>query len=92
MASIVAQLGITESTPARVLQAIRRMAQDLTIDIGTVTAYADERREVRQQIAQAWEWYEAHENNGHLEPHELAYADLNSDWMADGEAEGEDNE
>lgn len=36
---------------------------------------ANERYEYDREIAAAWAAYEAHKGNGHLWPHELAYAD-----------------
>lgn len=75
MASILADLSITEHTPLAVLQGVRTIIQGLTLDVGIAAAYADERRRVRDEIDAAWAAYEAHEGNGHLWPHELAYAD-----------------
>jgi len=75
MASILADLSITEHTPLAVLQGVRTIIQGLTLDVGIATAYADERRRVRDEISAAWAWHDEHENNGHVMPHELAYAD-----------------
>lgn len=90
MASIAARLGITESAPVQMIRGLRRIAQDLTVDYGTVLAYADERYRAASEIAQAWAWYEANVEQAHVQPHELAYADLNSDWLADGDDAGLD--
>ena len=75
MASILADLNITEHSPLAVLQGVRNIIQGLTLDVGIATAYADERRQVRDEISAAWAAYEAHENNGHVMPHELAWAE-----------------
>ncbi len=75
MASILADLSITEHSPLTVLQGVRRIIQGLTLDVGIATAYADERRLMRDEIDAAWAAYEAHENNGHVMPHELAWAE-----------------
>ena len=75
MASILADLSITEHTPLAVLQGVRNIIQGLTLDLGIATAYADERRLMRAEIDAAWAAYEAHENNGHVMPHELAWAE-----------------
>lgn len=48
---------------------------------------ANERHEYDREIAAAWAAYEAHEGNGHLWPHELAYADGLNEYE-----EGMDNE
>lgn len=75
MASILADLSITEHSPLAVLQGVRNIIQELTLDVGIATAYADERRLMRAEIDAAWAAYEAHENNGHVMPHELAWAE-----------------
>ena len=75
MASILADLSITEHTPLAVLQGVRNIIQGLTLDVGIATAYADERRLMRAEIDAAWAAYEAHDGNGHVMPHELAWAE-----------------
>jgi hypothetical protein len=87
MASILTDLAVTEHSPLAVLQGVRHIIQGLTLDVGIATAYADERRRVRDEICAAWAAYEAHENNGHVLPSELAYADGLNEYE-----EGMDNE
>ena len=75
MASILADLAVTEHSPLAVLQGVRTIIQELTLDVGIATAYADERRLMRAEIDAAWAAYEAHENNGHILPSELCWAE-----------------
>jgi len=62
MASILADLSITESTPTRVLRGLRRVMRDMTADLEAARAWSEKRRAERLQAAAeteaAWAWYE----------------------------------